>query len=496
MPRRPGVQIVRKPRVDGSMTFSLRVRVGGVDGRILLGNTGDGWDEARAERARQQLLAKIELGLWTPGDGAVRPANKEPTFRELATEWFADRQANPVVRPRTVEHDLWQLTRYLLPFFGALRPSQITPLTVKEYRRGIHEQNAHIRAAADAGKPLRDGRGQKLRPLGNRLINATLRTLAAVLDDAEDGRWIERNVARGRRMREPVSRTKGDVLEPDEFLSLLEAADQLDRATHRPDTLEKADTVRMLRDELRMPWKQISSRVGVAETTAMYLYRCEPTGQPLACGPRRAVLATLGLAGLRVTELCELNKQHINLATASIHVRDSKTAAGIRTVDIRPRLLDELTGYRAALGEAAMESPAFPTGTGGRRTKDNVRARVVVPVLKRGNELRAQRDEPPILAHVTPHTFRRTYITYMLAAGFDVPYVQAQVGHRDPAVTLAVYAQVIRRPDRDRLRAEMRELLGEEQDHRQRAPGSGPFRGPKAQDRAREKAPKGPEREL
>ena len=49
----------------------------------------------------------------------------------------------------------------------------------------------------------------------------------------------------------------------------------------------------------------------------------------------------------------------------------------------------------------------------------------------------------------------------MLAAGFDVPYVRAQVGHRDPAATLGVYAQVIERPDRDRLRAEMRELLGD-----------------------------------
>jgi hypothetical protein len=59
-----------------------------------------------------------------------------------------------------------------------------------------------------------------------------------------------------------------------------------------------------------------------------------------------------------------------------------------------------------------------------------------------------------------PHTFRRRYITFMLAAGFDVPYVRAQVGHRDPAVTLGMYAHVIERPDRDRLEAEMRDLIG------------------------------------
>jgi hypothetical protein len=48
----------------------------------------------------------------------------------------------------------------------------------------------------------------------------------------------------------------------------------------------------------------------------------------------------------------------------------------------------------------------------------------------------------------------------MIAAGYDLPYVQAQVGHIDPAVTLAIYALVIRRADRDRLRAEIRGLLG------------------------------------
>jgi integrase len=107
-----------------------------------------------------------------------------------------------------------------------------------------------------------------------------------------------------------------------------------------------------------------------------------------------------------------------------------------------------------------MDAPAFPTRTGGRRNKDNVRQRVVAPVVARANRLRAERDEPPVRTHVTPHTFRRTYITFMIAAGYDLPYVQAQVGHGDPSVTLAAYAKVIRRPDRDQLRAEIRALLG------------------------------------
>ena len=49
----------------------------------------------------------------------------------------------------------------------------------------------------------------------------------------------------------------------------------------------------------------------------------------------------------------------------------------------------------------------------------------------------------------------------MLAAGFDLPYVQDQVGHADPTTTLTIYAQVIRRPDRDQLRTEARAFFGE-----------------------------------
>lgn len=242
-----------------------------------------------------------------------------------------------------------------------------------------------------------------------------------------DAGWIAHNVARDPRMREPVRRRKGEILTPEEFISLLDAAAELDARAVRSTTADR--------------------QLGRAPSASG--------------GVRRAIVATLGLAGLRVTELCELDVQHIHLTAGKIHVRESKTDAGIRAVDIRPRLLEELKVYRAASDQTDMTAPAFPTRTGGRRDKDNIRERVVYPVVRRANERRTENGQPPILAHVTPHTLRRTYISFMLAAGFDLPYVQEQVGHQDPSTTLKIYTQVIRRPDRDRLRAEMRDLLGE-----------------------------------
>ncbi len=497
-PRR--VQIVRRPRKDGSVTFSLRVRTGGTDARVPLGNTTDGWDEARADTARKQLLAKMELGLWTPhmerpGDSANR--DTEPTLRELATDWLEARKRNPAVRPRTTELNESQLTRYLLPFFGELHPSQITVSQIKQYRENIHQENSLIRDAGNSDHPLRDARsGQRLRTLSNTSINKTLITLALILDDAEDAGWIDRNPARGRRTREPLERHRNrGTLDVDEFLQLLDAADELDNR-HLPRTLERASFVRELRDKARLDWKRIAAHVGVASTTAMYLYQVHDDPNSPPCGPRRAIIATLGLAGPRVGELCALNNQDIDLQKRRVQVRDAKTEAGVRSVDIHPRLLEELVAYRATRSDAPVDAPAFPTRTGGRRDRNNVLHRIVEPVLRRANEVRATRGDSPILTHVTPHTFRRTYITFMIAAGYDLPYVQAQVGHVDPSTTLAVYAQVIRGADRDQLRAEIRELLGVSNAERTSAAQSTPRIAPRAagptQRRTLQKAPKGP----
>jgi hypothetical protein len=37
----------------------------------------------------------------------------------------------------------------------------------------------------------------------------------------------------------------------------------------------------------------------------------------------------------------------------------------------------------------------------------------------------------------------------MFAAGAEIPYVMAQVGHEDSKVTLEIYARVLKRRDRD-----------------------------------------------
>jgi integrase len=212
-------------------------------------------------------------------------------------------------------------------------------------------------------------------------------------------------------------------------------------------------------DRELLSWREIGSRLGIASSTAVYFYRASETPASARDDGRRALIATLGCGGLRATEAAELDAGDVDLVHAKLHVRDSKTEAGVRDVDMTPRLVEEVARYFASRPDMKPTDPAFPTRTGARRDKDNIRERVVAPMVKHANEEREAAGLPPIGGGVTPHTLRRTYISLMLSAGAEVPYVQAQVGHADAKVTLEIYAIVLKRRERGQFAAAFDALM-------------------------------------
>jgi integrase len=170
---------------------------------------------------------------------------------------------------------------------------------------------------------------------------------------------------------------------------------------------------------------------------------------------RRALIATLIYAGLRISEATALTWQDIDLANGRISVGDAKTEAGIRLVDILPALRDELTSHRHARADAGPTDLVFPTSTGSRRDKDNARERVIRPVVAHANRLLAQRGEAPLPEGVSAHKLRHTFASILYVRGEDPPYVMAQLGHTDAGFTLRVYAHAMRHDegDKERLKA-------------------------------------------
>jgi hypothetical protein len=66
-------------------------------------------------------------------------------------------------------------------------------------------------------------------PLGPSSIRKLIDALATILEDAVEDELIDRNPARGKRMRVRVPKPSRSFLEMDELVAIIEAAEELDR---------------------------------------------------------------------------------------------------------------------------------------------------------------------------------------------------------------------------------------------------------------------------
>ncbi len=455
MPPAPKGELRTYRRADGSTSFTLRFRARGQRWNIRLGSEREGWTEPRARKELARQLALVAAGVWTPPT-LVREADEAvQTFHAVASLWLENKELE--LKPTSVADLRWRLECHLLPFFAAHLPSQIHDATVADYKLHKQRERKHLEQAIAAGKQPRDARNQRIRPLSNESINKTLRTLGEVLDfsNGRNGQ-PERNPVRRRGVMLKVPKPSRSYLEADDLVELFDVAGQLDGP--RPASTERAQTARRLRDEEGHTWRSVAAELGVSVSTAIYFYR-QPAPRQIP-RPRRAILATLGCSGLRAQELCDLDWQDLDLGRGVIRVCDSKTPAGVRSVYITPWLRDELTTYRAALNAVEPRSPAFPTRSGARRTRHNLLQRVVHPAIGRANEIR-EAEGRALLSKITNHTFRRTYISLLFAAGAEPPYVMSQVGHEDAKTTLNIYAQVLRRRDRTKVSSAFDKLVAD-----------------------------------
>jgi integrase len=183
-------------------------------------------------------------------------------------------------------------------------------------------------------------------------------------------------------------------------------------------------------------------------TRALSRSRCV---EPSRYVGRGAIIETLGRSGVRASELCDLRIGDLRLADGRFMIRDAKTEAGVREVQMTPDLVDRIHEHLARLRGAGYpigpDAYAFPNSRGGRSARERIGA-IVREAAAAATE-RLERQGLPPLPTTTPHTLRRTYISIaLLANGFDVKWVMAQVGHADSKMTMDVYAQVEQRADR------------------------------------------------
>ena len=165
-----------------------------------------------------------------------------------------------------------------------------------------------------------------------------------------------------------------------------------------------------------------------------------------ACpGQRRALLAVLLFAGLRIGEALRLRWTDVDLARGTIKIRESESDAGVRTINLLPVLRDELDAYRAGI-ESYRDGYAFSTLPAGAMTPPTYEG-WLAPAVVAANEALETAGEEPLPAGLTPHSLRRTFASLLYAIGEAPPYVKAQIGHETAGRPLEMYARHMDRRD-------------------------------------------------
>jgi integrase len=388
MARKASGQLVEVEGRSG-VTFAARFRAYGKRRYVTFGSSRDGWTRQRAAEELENLLADVRRGIWIPPE-AAKPA---PEVRVVPTfHEFASE---------------WFEGRRLE---GGRNGTGLTPNGEADLRWRLSNHLLpyfkSLRLDEISVECIDEFRRAKVREggLSSTSINKLISTMASILELAVEYEHIQRNPARGRRRRLPsVTPPRTYLDRASQVVALLEAGGDLDaRGRSRP-------------------W-------------------------------RRALLATLTLAGLRIDEALSLRWADVDLANGRILVRGTKTAAAARVVDLLPLLRDELTAYAAARASRQPHDLVFATATGGKHSATNVRRRVLGPAVSRANEKLAGLREEPIPAGTTPHSLRRTFASILVARGDDPAYAMSQLGHTSPHLTLALYARSMQRRNGEKAR--------------------------------------------
>lgn len=142
--------------------------------------------------------------------------------------------------------------------------------------------------------------------------------------------------------------------------------------------------------------------------------------------PRDRLILEIGAyAGLRVSEICKLQVEHVDFEDAMLEVHAGKGDKD-RNVPMHPRLAK---GLKALIAGRAT-GWVFPSGRG---SSGHLTTRAVQLMIH------AAADRAAIARHVTPHKLRHSFATLLLASGADLLEIKDLLGHSSVATT-QIYA--------------------------------------------------------
>lgn len=154
-----------------------------------------------------------------------------------------------------------------------------------------------------------------------------------------------------------------------------------------------------------------------------------------------AVLELLFSTGLRVSELCSINKNDIDLGQGFVRIFGKGSKERILQIT-NPNVINALTTYRNLFHEQMKSTEFFFCN----RLQHRLSEQSVRFMIKQYAELSG------ISEHITPHMFRHTFATLLLEEDVDIRYIQHILGHSS-IMTTQIYTHVTSCKQRDILTA-------------------------------------------
>lgn len=146
----------------------------------------------------------------------------------------------------------------------------------------------------------------------------------------------------------------------------------------------------------------------------------------------KAMLELLYATGIRVSELIELNLNHVNLSVSIIRC---ESRGRERMIPLYPSAVRALADYiervRPQMIEQQDEQALFVNLNGRRMTRQGF-----------WKIIKYYQEKAGIQKEITPHTLRHSFAAHLLENGADLRSIQEMLGHADISST-QIYTQVI-----------------------------------------------------
>jgi integrase len=366
----------------------------------------EGLTRKMAEARLRKLMAEV----------TVTPVYERMTVEEAGERLIRHLTTKGRKASTTVGYESY-LRVHVAPFFGERPIAEITKEDVEEF----------IAVCLDNDQSIKSTRNY-------------LGFLHSLFDFALRKGWVVANPCKAVEKPE-ASGEDQDIrfLEQVELGALL-AATAGPRNRRKVGTAERVTRVRRLRDEQKLPWKQIAAELGIAESTAIYLYSLDLSES----GPRdplseveRVLYLTAAMTGMRQGELLALRWMDVDWMAQRVRVRRNfvrgkfgtpKSKRSSRSIPLADDVARELELLFQRSAFQTDEDLVFAHPHSGKPMDRSQLLKRFKAALRRAE-----------VREIRFHDLRQTFGTRMAGAGVPMRTLQEWMGHRDFKTTL-IYA--------------------------------------------------------